>query len=106
MLYIEAQKRESQRKIRQARKRASSELYADYDGFVKSKYSKMSPAAAIATAIPPAAKQPTVEDVQNEPKRKLLRKLSDNAEAKETPEVKVVSVARRQGWRRKGEKRC
>ncbi|XP_045166209.2 uncharacterized protein LOC123529757 isoform X1 [Mercenaria mercenaria] len=120
VLYWEAQMRDIRR---MARKRASTEMYADYMGLVKSKYMKMlqgipsqpsSPAvssagiqAVLKTTETTARVQGAVTKEVSTPtqKRRLIKRLSDNAEAEEAPQVKVTPTPRRNGWRRKGEKR-
>ncbi|XP_045209227.2 uncharacterized protein LOC123561105 [Mercenaria mercenaria] len=120
VLYWEAQMRDFRRR---ARKRASSEMYADYEGMVKSKYMKLlqdiqsqpSLSTVSSTAIQAVLKAAeTTARVQETAikevpvpaqKRRSIKRLSDNAEAEEASKVKATLAPRRNGWRRKGDKR-
>ncbi|XP_045165630.2 uncharacterized protein LOC123529381 [Mercenaria mercenaria] len=120
VLYWEAQMRNAHR---MARKRAISERYVDYVGMVKSKYIKLFQDTFL-PSIPPLSLSPLIlatnggaeetakikEAAMNgvpapAQKRRLIRRLSGDVDAKEAPEVKVNPAPRRLGWRRKGEKR-
>ncbi|XP_053393613.1 uncharacterized protein LOC128555390 [Mercenaria mercenaria] len=120
VLYWEAQMRDIGR---MARKRAGSEMYADYVGMGKSKYMKLlqeipsqpssSPVSSAtiqavlkATETKARVQEAGIKEVSPpEQKRRLIKRLSDNGEAEEAPQDKVTPAPRRNGWRRKGEKR-
>lgn len=108
MLYRDEQTRDVRR---MARKRASSELFSEYEGLVQEKYRKIREETT--TTIPPPlladtiTTQPFQVNISEEvsTRKGLIKRLSNNAEATEVQEVKVKPVNQRKGWRRKGEKR-